>query len=177
MKNDKGFIGLGLILAIITVLAIGGVAYYVGTKKVSAPQNIEENSNQILPSNSFEVPTGPFLDESNYVPPEPLCNSNTDPWIKVISPNGGEVYSLGQKMEVKWETCNVADAGIFIEVYNPKTTALTLIDDIDNGIENDGSEMIVLSTSTNASLISGEYELRIYAGSFLDYSDKTFILN
>ena len=40
MKNNKGFIGLGLILAIIAVLVVGGGAYYLGTKKVSAPQNV-----------------------------------------------------------------------------------------------------------------------------------------
>lgn len=43
MKNNKGFIGLGLILAIIAVLVIGGGAYYLGTKNSSVPKNIEEN--------------------------------------------------------------------------------------------------------------------------------------
>ncbi len=33
MKNNKGFIGIGLVLAIIAVLVVGGGAYYLGIKK------------------------------------------------------------------------------------------------------------------------------------------------
>jgi len=36
-----------------------------------------------------------------------LCTPNSTPWIKVVSPNGGEVYQEGQEVEVKWESCNV----------------------------------------------------------------------
>ncbi|PJC49302.1 hypothetical protein CO033_02340 [Candidatus Nomurabacteria bacterium CG_4_9_14_0_2_um_filter_32_10] len=39
MKNNKGFIGLGIILVIIVVLAVGGGAYYLGTKNNSTTQN------------------------------------------------------------------------------------------------------------------------------------------
>lgn len=56
MKNNKGFIGIGIILAIIAVLAVGGGAYYLGTKKVSAPEKVEDNNilqNQ-LPTKSPE---------------------------------------------------------------------------------------------------------------------------
>lgn len=43
MKKDKGFIGIGLILAIIAVLVAGGGAYYLGTKNSSESKNVEGN--------------------------------------------------------------------------------------------------------------------------------------
>jgi hypothetical protein len=33
MKHQKGFAGIGIIVAIVAILAVGGVAYYVGTQK------------------------------------------------------------------------------------------------------------------------------------------------
>lgn len=77
MKNNKGFIGIGLIIAIVVgVLVIGGGAYYIGTKNDSVPENVnmEENNyqpqenqngvennsiqnNQSVSNNDSEVPT------------------------------------------------------------------------------------------------------------------------
>ncbi len=42
---------------------------------------------------------GPTLSSSN-------CNSNTPPWTKVVSPNGGEVFQAGQTLTITWRTCN-----------------------------------------------------------------------
>ncbi|OIO29275.1 hypothetical protein COX93_01610 [Candidatus Nomurabacteria bacterium CG_4_10_14_0_2_um_filter_30_12] len=77
MKNNKGFIGLGFILVIIAVLVVGGGAYYLGTKNSDVSKNTEENlpvenQNNVVGSGALEVPAGPFLDESNYVPPPSL---------------------------------------------------------------------------------------------------------
>jgi hypothetical protein len=46
MKNNKGFIGLGLILAIIAVLVVGGGAYYLGTKNASQLVRNQDQNNQ-----------------------------------------------------------------------------------------------------------------------------------
>ena len=59
MKNNKGFVGLGLVLAIIALLAIGGGVYYVGTKNNSVPKSVEnnlpvENENQNVVNNQLE---------------------------------------------------------------------------------------------------------------------------
>lgn len=45
-KNQKGFMGIGIILAVIAVLAVGGIAYYVGTKNNSVSQNIQVDNYQ-----------------------------------------------------------------------------------------------------------------------------------
>ncbi len=34
------------------------------------------------------------------------CDSTTKPWIEVLSPNGGEVYKIGDTLDIKWESCN-----------------------------------------------------------------------
>jgi hypothetical protein len=35
------------------------------------------------------------------------CGVNTAPWVQVTSPNGGESYAEGDKITVKWKTCNI----------------------------------------------------------------------
>lgn len=60
MKKNKGFATIAIIAIVVAVLAIGGGVYYFG-----------KSQNQ---NNKFtgEVPTGPFIDVANYVPPVPL---------------------------------------------------------------------------------------------------------
>ncbi|OIO29277.1 hypothetical protein COX93_01600 [Candidatus Nomurabacteria bacterium CG_4_10_14_0_2_um_filter_30_12] len=56
MKNNKGFIGIGIILAIIIILIIGGIAYYLGIKNSLISQNIEVDNLKPV-ENSDEVDT------------------------------------------------------------------------------------------------------------------------
>ncbi|MFH1201174.1 MAG: GerMN domain-containing protein [bacterium] len=44
MKNNKGFAPVLILVAVLAVLAVGGIAYYAGTKNNSVPQNIPENN-------------------------------------------------------------------------------------------------------------------------------------
>lgn len=49
-----------------------------------------------------------------------VCNSGMAPWIKVTSPNGGEVYQAGQQINVTWISCNVpATETVRIEFDSP----------------------------------------------------------
>jgi len=44
MKNQKGFAGIGIIVAVVAVLLVGGIAYYVGkNSNDSIPQNTSDN--------------------------------------------------------------------------------------------------------------------------------------
>jgi hypothetical protein len=155
MKTNKGFAPIAIVLIIIAVLAVGGVAY-------SSKKNSKNRDNNTYKQDSKSV----------------VCNSDSTPSIKLLSPNGGEVYTIGQQITVKWETCNATNTKIFIEIYNPKTTALPLVDAI-NGIQNDGLETITLS---EPNIINGQYELRITAGGLssgvlLDSADNLFTIN
>jgi len=55
MKNNKGFAGIGIIIAIVAVLVVGGIVYYVGTQKSTSR-----------------------LPDSNVVPPGNLIGGNKD---------------------------------------------------------------------------------------------------
>ena len=35
------------------------------------------------------------------------CLPTTKPWVKVLSPNGGEIYQAGESVDVKWKSCNL----------------------------------------------------------------------
>lgn len=114
MNKNKGFIGIGLILAIILgIVVIGGGAYYLGkssdtkkevkTEENNLPNNSEVNQNQPVVDNNQQVntttpTTPPVLTD---------CTSSSTPSIKVLYPNGGEVYTVGQNVTFKWKTCNV----------------------------------------------------------------------
>src|SRR3989338_3505416 len=43
-----------------------------------------------------------------------VCNVNSPSSIKVLSPNGGEVFQAGQQITVKWKSCNVTPGSIGI---------------------------------------------------------------
>lgn len=78
MKNNKGFAPIAIILIIIAVLAVGGIAYYVG-KSPNTPPVVEENN---LPQeNQNEVVNNPA--ENNQL------NNSTDniSYIKVENNN------------------------------------------------------------------------------------------
>ncbi|MFA6397919.1 MAG: hypothetical protein WDK96_03715 [Candidatus Paceibacterota bacterium] len=50
MKNNNGFIGTGLVIGIIVLLAVVGGVYYLGTKDNSVPNDnvLLENQNEIV---------------------------------------------------------------------------------------------------------------------------------
>ncbi len=61
----------------------------------------------------------------NTLPPPPptTCNINSIPSIKVLSPNGGEIYQAGEPIPIKWKTCNIgSDKKIRIQMNLYKST-------------------------------------------------------
>jgi len=96
MKNNKGFIGMGLILAIIAVLVVGGGAYYLRTKNSSVSKDIKENlpvenqtQNNQLEENQIEK--GQYKFAYYQYQDNKLYISSTD----------GEVTFLGSDVKIK----------------------------------------------------------------------------
>lgn len=98
MRYNKGFIGIGMIIAIVTVLAVGGGAVYYATKTPTPSSNtegsnyppVDQNQNSTTPantqnqnSNSSSAPVG-------------------TPTITVTSPNGGEVWNQNSQYTIRW---------------------------------------------------------------------------
>jgi hypothetical protein len=72
MKKNKGFGLIAILLIIVAVLAIGGIAYYIGTKNSSIPQNTQGNNYQPITQN-----TTPSVPVQNNQVNNPVNNSTT----------------------------------------------------------------------------------------------------
>jgi hypothetical protein len=105
MIKNKGFIGIGVILAIVLgVVIIGGGAYYLG--KSGSKQEVKIVETQPVKQNQ------PIVDNNQQTnimttPVSTGCTSSSTPSITVLYPNGGEVFTTGEKIDVKWSSCNV----------------------------------------------------------------------
>lgn len=173
MKYNKGFAPVVVLLIVLGVLAVGGVAYFAG--KSSTPKNeVADNSNYYPPVQQNQNP--PTINNNppqqqtpppaNNPPPQQAgCNSNSPSTIKVLSPNGGEVYQAGQQITVKWKSCNVTPNSIGIILIKhdssvPYTQSEGQGDYAGFSLGNystadDGIEQITLPASSNPNLISG----------------------
>jgi hypothetical protein len=190
MKNHSGFITTPIIIAIVAILAVGGGIAYVATRPtqdtLSDSQVLEteqvqmnaqvQNTNNQVPktqpvASSAQQPAGAAGGQS--------CTSTTAPWIKIISPNGGQNYNIGTQLNILWNSCNYTGP-VFLELYSVNNgsnsgTTIPLVDSID-GTPNDGNETITLSTQIQPTILSGRYELRISGGGLFDKSDSTFFI-
>ena len=90
---------------IVIILLVGGLAFFAG--RISSEKN------------SFSVVNSNFPQENQVVNNTKTdCLSTTKPWVKVLSQNGGETYTAGQQIIVKWESCN--------NPYTPKQVSVRL---------------------------------------------------
>ena len=184
MKNNKGFAPIAIVLIIIVVLAVGGVAYFAGKSSKPLPQNVVENN--LPPENQNNVTTPPVQNTqvNNVVNnTQTDCLPNTAPWIKVLSPNGGETYTVGQQITVKWKSCNIKSNNVALGLKNITTGnesfQLTAPDngkaDFDfQGFPVGNYKIIICNTKP----VSGKFEVSYNRDcSVSDYSDSLFTLN
>ncbi len=105
------------------------------------------------------APVNPLPPTLPVNPPTISCLPTSLPSVKIISPNGGEVYNAGQNITVKWETCNIpattsAKVGIMPVSYQGGTILVST----GAVVPNTGSMNITLpTTATVPNLISGSY--------------------
>lgn len=95
MKYNKGFATLILVAIIAGALVIGGGAYYLGKNSNNKEVKLEEKN--ILQENQI-------VNDS-----KKDCLPTTPPFIKILSPIGGESYIAGQEAEINWKSCNISD--------------------------------------------------------------------
>ncbi|MEI6580942.1 MAG: hypothetical protein WCO07_02090, partial [bacterium] len=115
------------------------------------------------------------------------CLPTTTSWIKVLSPNGGETYTAGQKVNIKWKSCNVpTNQELVVSLgYKNNNTAGDLVF---SGTLNDGSE--ILTVPQNSVFTQKQYQLGKFYRAFIetpgidaqtqlyvsDYSDNFFTI-
>lgn len=182
MKNNKkGFVGIGIILAIIAVLVIGGGAYYFGKKSNTLPKVEDNNSQQENQNNVVNVPVVNTPTQNTTTTTTVTtstatsCLSSTAPWVKVISPNGGETYNVGGQITVKWTSCNVFSSSNDIVVALHQNGDWQNVVFLSEATINDGSQIFTIPTAT-----SGSYKIRVGSASAnvqQDFSDNLFTIN
>ncbi len=170
MKNNKGIITIPIVLFTVALIVVGGIVFYSKKNSKNIPQNTQ--------TQTYEVPTGPFLDATTYIPPHPICKSDSTPWVEVLSPNGGEVFKQGEKITITWRSCKVIppislmlikhdSANPYIQEENSGDYAGLSLGGFDGyiGTEDDGVQEVTLPTKgEDPNLISGQHYFIIVAG-------------
>lgn len=174
MKYNKGF-GIGIVIAIIALLAVGGIAYYTGKKSnysQSKPQSQTQENNLKESNNKSIIQQKPVSNLTS-------CTTTSPSSVTLLSPNGGENFQAGQTIAVEWENCNLnanAAASTYVTITLERADSRTPVTFNNYDHTNDGSENLVIPSS----IISGNYKLHIQlpTGSespfILDRSDSTF---
>lgn len=111
------------------------------------------------------------------------CTPTTTPYVKVLSPNGGEEYVAGQQVTVTWESCNVPNyIGVIINQSNQSNwhqgNPIILASGAPGGPTiNDGTETFIIPSS----VMPGNYHIWIRyeyddftGGAYEDRSDNFF---
>ena len=212
MKYNKGFAPLIILLIVLGVLAVGGVAYFAG--KSSTPKNtVSDNSNYYPPVNQNQNPTttnnnppaqtpppvnnpptnNPVINTTTTTSTKSNCLPTTSPWIKVASPNGGEIYPLSTVQNFTWQTCNIPSTahltGELVGISNPDNSKSLFGEGNDQGLSNDtgslndGQQAIdfgpILSTGVQW-INTGTYKFKLSlfnTPSISDSSDNYFTIN
>ncbi|MFA6523904.1 MAG: hypothetical protein WC264_01400 [Candidatus Paceibacterota bacterium] len=185
MKKNKGF-GIGILIAIVAILAVGGVAYYTGKKSNTLPKVEENNLPQENQNNIVNVPVvnnqvdntannNTTTTTTVTTSTATSCLPTTSPWIKVLSPNGGETFTVGQQITVKWNSCNVSSSSNDIVVALHQNGDWQNVVFLSEATANDGSQIFTIPAVT-----PGNYKVRIgsaVANIQQDFSDNLFTIN
>lgn len=113
------------------------------------------------------------------------CTPTTAPYIKVISPNGGETFTAGQQITVKWTSCNaLPTTQLDIQLYylNPDVPGLNGYFGLNNMTLNDGEETVLVPDPATFGWLTGtHFKVRvrpIYTSPISeDMSDNLFTIN
>jgi hypothetical protein len=141
---------------------------------INPNQNLEQNSNTDLSHSTYNFDSSTTIPLIN--PTAPTCDSNSLPSIKVISPNGGEIYKPGQQVAVKWNSCNIiaTNIGIYLKDKNLADPYKLIYPS-----PNDGNEVITLPTTEYSGMHYGKnFKIMISNdASGGDYSDNLFTIS
>jgi len=112
-------------------------------------------------------PVSPYLNQPTYVPPEQTAVSS----INVLSPNGGETWTIGSIQTIRWTSSNFpADRKIDVIRLRGSSGETNLL----YGTVNDGSEQIVVPLVSPGSYV---LEIKTYSTGgqlIFDSSDAPF---
>ena len=179
MKYNKGFVGIGMIIAIIAVLVVGGGAFYYATQTQTPASNTEENNYQSPVNQNSTIPTNTQT-QNNNLPPAPART----PLITVLSPNGGEVFNREETIKINWQngssSMQVYVTDVLIQPpYAGKSAGLP-----PKAVVTEATNQSQVQWKIPATFAPGQYVVRIMCnfgcsdtgGESIDYSDTYFTI-
>ncbi len=122
------------------------------------------------------------------VPISPRCGVRSNPFVKVVAPNGGEVFAVGHTMTITWNGCKFAGQTVQIAIRDARFSSATTAgeEQISMAVPNTGSYQWVIPQSQgqlSGGTLGGTsvYTIVIYAtgsnGAMFDESDGRFTIN
>jgi hypothetical protein len=147
MKNNKGFIGIGLIIAIIIgALAIGGVAYYAGKSSSTPSQNTQGNNYQPQTDQNNNVP---FTNNATNTPAQNnSVNNTTTTTTTVTTTKGGCTSTTTQYKNSKggyllcypsnWQVPKITTSASYDD-FNIKNNSDAVLNGTDFSMKSNGS--------------------------------------
>ncbi len=85
------------------------------------------------------------------------CLPTSTPSVTILSPNGGETYTAGQQITVKWKTCNLLSTDqVAIGLLRQGANGFSFVNNGDGrvyGLQNDGVETFTLPSNESAGLV------------------------
>jgi hypothetical protein len=155
--NQKGFANIivALIMLVVVVLGIAGYLILKSNQQPSPTPGIKTTGGAGGKDGSLQFPNGS---------------------ITLFSPNGGETYTAGNQITVKWQTKNVAPtAGIWIHLDTADGRHLNNGDLVSSWTDapNNGEKTVTIPVDIPA----GQYKLAVTVGQELeDVSDNYFTI-
>ncbi|MFA6325245.1 MAG: peptidoglycan-binding domain-containing protein [Candidatus Paceibacterota bacterium] len=158
-------------------------------KITSAAVSQFQKANNLTPTGVADKSTMDLIIIGPIIPSDVIfCRRSAPPSITVLSPNGGEVYTAGQQITVKWTSCNIPAGNMMpigLSIYdssNNQTLGVTLTD---NSSLNDGQEVVTLPTLASLGNLSQylvfglHYKISVWDSvtSTVDYSNNLFTIN
>ena len=113
----------------------------------------------------------------NPVPSQYLCQQGGPASLKIVSPNGGQIYQAGQQITISWASCNISPANqaVRVDLDMPSLNSAFALTQVP---VNNGSVTVTLPTTTSwTSMVYGnnfkiELWLPNYTGNNAPYSDS-----
>jgi len=166
-----------LILVIVLLLIAGG--YYIYSNKSISPdtQNITtETENVVVDDSALPTNNTSTIAPGSATPISP----NATPSIKIINPNGGEMWKEGQTQVVQWSAQNIVGNQSVKLVDLNNRVVLTITSDIAANNTSTGLYQIswVLPQEFVSEASPIKYKILVSAnnGLALDYSDTPFTI-
>lgn len=198
--ENKNKLNTVLLVVLIILVGVGIFLFWNNSKQKT------ENNNNLPQENQNDVVSNPVTNTSvtttTTTTTATACLPTTTPWIKVLSPNGGETYTVGQTINFTLASCNVvnviSNSNIYLKRYNSSGQEISPWVPTDSKLQSNGVNLYKSNFTIPATLQIGSNTInfsdsnikyKVYIETITqvfnmgtpdyvsDYSDNFFVIN